>query len=91
MDIYSICFYDGSHKIATGSLDKTIKLWDVSEDFKTVTLRKTLEGHTDFVLNIAVDSKGKWLLSGSKDKNICITDLSTEEISYYSYKFCYNC
>lgn len=81
-DIYSICFYDNSRKIATASLDKTIKLWTVSEDFQNITHRKTLTGHTDYVLTIAIDSTSKFLVSGSKDKMICITDLETETMVY---------
>ena len=82
MDVYSLCFYDESHKLASGSLDKTIKLWEIGPNFQSLQLLKTITGHSDYVLNIAVDKESKWLISGSKDKTIGITDLRTQEMVY---------
>ncbi len=50
--------------IASGSQDKTIKLW-----FNTVPLY-TLEGHEDTIQSIAFSPDGKILASGSRDKTI---------------------
>jgi WD40 repeat protein len=50
--------------IASGSQDKTIKLW-----FNTVPLY-TLEGHEDTIQSIAFSPDGKTLASGSRDKTI---------------------
>ena len=81
-NIYSLCFYKNSTMLATGSLDKTIKLWKIGDDFKSLEMLKALTGHSDYVLNIAVDPTSRWLISGSKDKTICMTDLETMEMVY---------
>ena len=81
-DIYALCFYENSRKLASGSLDKTIKLWDVGSDFQSLNLNTTLSGHSDFVLTLAVDKTNRWLLSGSKDKTIRLTDLTAQEMIY---------
>ena len=82
MDIYALCFYDNSHKLASGSLDKTIKLWEVGPNFQSLNLLQTIRNHTDFVLNLAIDKENQWMISGSKDKTIGITDLTTMEMVY---------
>jgi WD40 repeat protein len=55
--------------IATTSLDKTIKIWDLSK----YILVKTLEGHTDQIYCIALLSDGN-IASGSYDRTIKIWD-----------------
>lgn len=54
--------------LASGSGDKTIKLWSLPEG----ALIKTLKGHTDSVLVLAISPDGKRLASGSADKTICL-------------------
>jgi uncharacterized delta-60 repeat protein len=52
--------------LASGSSDKTIKLWDLPEG----ALRKTLEGHESSVDALAIGPDGKLLASGSSDNTI---------------------
>ena len=59
--------------IATGSRDKTIKLWD-----SRGTLIKTLVGHDNWVRGMVFHPGGKYLLSASDDKTIRCWDLSQE-------------
>ena len=70
--------------IISGSLDNTIKIWDLS----TSKLVTTLEGHNGYVMSVAVsgiintakfpDNIGKqYIISGSEDKTIKIWDFST--------------
>ena len=58
--------------LASGSWDRTIKLWDIS----TMTCVKTLEGHTDYVSSVAFNGAGM-LASGSYDKTIKHWDIFT--------------
>jgi len=51
--------------LASGSRDKTIKIWRVSSGECVYTLK----GHTDRVSSLCVNEKGK-LISTSKDKTL---------------------
>ncbi len=59
--------------IATGSRDKTIKLWDGRG-----TLIKTLVGHDNWVRGLVFHPGGKYLLSVADDKTIRCWDLAQE-------------
>ncbi|KAF7115791.1 hypothetical protein CNMCM5793_003431 [Aspergillus hiratsukae] len=58
---------------ATGSRDKTIRLWDSRGN-----LIKTLVGHDNWVRGLAFHPGGKYLLSVSDDKTIRCWDLTQE-------------
>ena len=66
---------------------------DQNEPQKVTTVVKEAElilwreiaGHTDFVLSLAIDPTGTWLLSGSKDLTIRLTNLE-EGVMVYSIK-----
>lgn len=51
---------------ASGSYDKTVKIWDL----ETGNCRATLEGHTDRVQTVAITPDGKQILSGSSDNSV---------------------
>ena len=59
--------------LATGSRDKTIRLWD-----SRGTLIKTLIGHDNWVRGLVFHPGGKYLLSVSDDKTIRCWDLTQE-------------
>ncbi|KAI9844122.1 MAG: protein with putative role during mitosis [Thelocarpon superellum] len=59
--------------VATGSRDKSIKLWDARG-----TLIKTLVGHDNWVRSLLFHPGGKYLLSVSDDKTIRCWDLTQE-------------
>ncbi|KAI0446385.1 vegetative incompatibility protein HET-E-1 [Xylaria telfairii] len=62
---------DGSW-LASGSNDKTIKMWDVLGGICT----QTFEGHEGGVNSIAISPDSRWLASGSEDKTIKIWDVA---------------
>lgn len=59
--------------VATGSRDKTVKLWDARG-----TLIKTLVGHDNWVRGLLFHPGGKYLLSCGDDKTIRCWDLAQE-------------
>ncbi|KAI9704487.1 MAG: protein with putative role during mitosis [Bogoriella megaspora] len=59
--------------MATGSRDKTIKLWDARG-----TCLKTLVGHDNWVRALAFHPSGKYLLSVSDDRSLRCWDLTQE-------------
>jgi WD40 repeat protein len=64
--ITSIAFSPDSKYLASGSQDKTVKLWSV-ESQKEVT---SLLGHNNKITSVTFSPDGKYLASGSQDKTV---------------------
>lgn len=71
--VTSIAVSPDSNYVATGSKDKSIKLWEL----KTGREVRSLLGHEMTVNSIRFSPDGKQLISGSNDKTIRIWDLTT--------------
>jgi WD40 repeat protein len=50
--------------MASGSQDKTIKIWD----FETSQVDKSLSGQQSWVKSVVYSKNGQYIASGSKDK-----------------------
>jgi WD40 repeat protein len=74
--VLSVAFSPDGQTLASGSHDKTIKLWDV----KTGKLRYTLRGHSGSVRSVAFSPDGQTLASGSGDKTIKLWDVKTGKL-----------
>jgi WD40 repeat protein len=61
--------------LASGSVDKTIKLWGVSTGHERATLR----GHSSGVFSVAFSPDGKQLASGSMDNSVKLWTISRSE------------
>jgi WD40 repeat protein len=68
-----VAFSHDSKLLASGSNDKTIRLWDV------VTAREkvTLKGHTESVWSVLFTPDGKTLASGSIDSTVRLWDVAS--------------
>ncbi|KAH7464215.1 Vegetative incompatibility protein [Fusarium oxysporum f. sp. matthiolae] len=73
--VMSVVFSNDGKLIASGSYDKTVKIWDVA----TGEEERTLEGHTRWVTSVVFSNDGKLIASGSYDKTVKIWDVATGE------------
>ena len=67
--INSLAFKPNSYLLASGSYDKTIRIWDV-EDRDNLRHVRTLRGHTDYVISVAWSPDGSTLASASDDGTV---------------------
>ncbi|KAF7356907.1 Chromatin associated protein [Mycena venus] len=78
--VYSVVFTRDGHGIVSGSLDNTLKYWDLrgskarKEGGKPSQCTTNYLGHKDYVLSVAVSHDSQWVVSGSKDRGIQFWD-----------------
>ena len=73
--VWTVKFGRTERVLATGSGDKTVKLWNL-EDFTCV---KTFEGHTNSVLRVDFINKGMQLVTSSSDGLVKLWSVREEE------------
>ncbi len=73
--VNSVAISPDGCKILSGSLDRTLKLWDLV----TGECQHTFKGHTKGVNSVAISPDGRQALSGSGDKTLKLWDLATGE------------
>jgi WD40 repeat protein len=73
--VNSVVFSYDSKKLASGSDDKTIRIWDA----ETGECERVLEGHSGWVSSVVFSHDSKRVASGSDDKTIRIWDAETGE------------
>ena len=61
--VNSVSFSPDGTRIASGSNDKTVKVWSV-ESGKCVT---TINGHSRGVMSVSFSPDGQWIATGSGD------------------------
>ena len=69
----SVAFSPNGNKLASGSSDNTIRLWDVASGQPL----RALEGHQDAVSCVAFSPDGKHIASGSLDGTIRLWDVTS--------------
>lgn len=63
---------------ASGSWDKSVKIWDVKDG----RLLKTLNGHNDGVLSLSISPDGERIVSGGFDKKVNVWTVKTGSLLY---------
>ncbi|KAF7585315.1 hypothetical protein BBP40_011245 [Aspergillus hancockii] len=71
--VEAVAFSPDGQTVASGSDDKTIKLWDA----KTGSELQALKGHLDSVGSVAFSPDGQIVASGSDDETIKLWDAKT--------------
>ena len=74
--VESVSFSPDGQTLASGSVDETIRLWDVG----TGRVIRTLTGHTDAVWSLSFSPDGQTLASGSVDETIRLWDVGTGRV-----------
>lgn len=64
-----VCFSPDGKYIVSGSLDKTIRIWNVETG---QAIGGPLQGHTGSIETVSFSPNGNYIVSGAEDNTICI-------------------
>ncbi|KAL7947007.1 quinon protein alcohol dehydrogenase-like superfamily [Trichoderma barbatum] len=73
-DLFKMAFPPDGKKLASGSMDKTIEIWDTTTEGRV----QILVGHQEAVHCITFSPHGRLLASGSSDTNVKIWDVAKD-------------
>ncbi|MGH3783908.1 MAG: WD40 repeat domain-containing protein, partial [Pseudonocardiaceae bacterium] len=68
--IRAVAFSPDGHTLATGSVDDTVRLWNVVDPAHPTPLGQPLTGHTNWVTAVAFSPDGHTLATGSNDDTV---------------------
>ena len=66
--VYTLAFKPNSYLLASGSNDKTVRIWDVGNNSRQHV--RTLRGHTESIWSVAWSPDGRTLASASSDGTV---------------------
>ena len=74
-EVYSLAISESGQKLFSGSLDKSIKIWEFEsgQELKTININA-------YVLALDIDPNDKVIASGGSDKKVSLRDINSGEI-----------
>ena len=82
--VYTLCFHPFMNgQILTGSVDTSIRLWDLNLNFETVAI---FDGSLAGILSLSFHSSGDFFVSGSMDNTCRIYHIDEEVRNYIRFK-----
>ncbi|KAF7348825.1 WD40 repeat-like protein [Mycena venus] len=75
--IHSVVFSSDGRRIASGSWDHTVRVWDTES---RTLLTGPFKGHTDHISSVAFSPDGKLIVSGSQDQTLRVWDSETGDV-----------
>lgn len=87
--MFSVAFSPDGTSLVSGSLDRTLKVWDLTNTRRIAdapgpkpagshgVCASSLAGHKDYVLSVGITPDGQWIVSGSKDRTIQFWNTTT--------------
>jgi WD40 repeat protein/serine/threonine protein kinase len=77
LQVYGVVYLDGGRRLATASIDKTIKICATPGDATAGQEALTLQGHSDQIWGLAFSPDGQHLASSSWDATVRVWDART--------------
>ncbi len=77
-EVVTIAFSPDGCRLASGTADKAVKVWDVETGYLQITLSE----HKNWVTSVAFSSDGRLLASGSGDMRVNVWEMETGQIQY---------
>ncbi len=75
-EVHAVAFSPDGVSLATGSRDRTVKIWDVSSQ----SVLRTLQGHTAAVWAVSYSPDGRLLASASADRTVRVWEAETGDL-----------